>query len=216
MSSDYVAEAQALATLALAVNRTADAASLTSRAAAMRTRIASSLWDDVRGTFANRVLLNDSLSTHVSPTSFYALNARAATDDQAARMAEEWAFNQSRFCLSRSWPDGVRDDCFWGLPSISADDPAYPPLGYWRGFVWGPMHMLTYWSLREYNHVQAVSDARAQLAKQAGATGVTQWRLNRHVCENFSPWRNATECTGSFFYHWGALAPMLTLMEAGF
>ncbi len=76
--------------------------------------------------------------------------------------------------------------------------------------------MLTWWSLREYSHVPAVAAARAQLAVQAGATAAEQWRLHRHVCENFSPNRNATECTGSFFYHWGALAALLPLLEAGY
>ena len=27
-------------------------------------------------------------------------------------------------------------------------DPAFPPLGYWRGYVWGPMAQLVYWSLQ--------------------------------------------------------------------
>jgi hypothetical protein len=83
-------------------------------------------------------------------------------------------------------------------------------------YVWGPMHMLTWWALREYSHVPVVAEARAALARQAGATAVEQWRRNRHVCENFSPRRGATECTGSFFYHWGALATLLPLLEAGY
>ena len=37
---------------------------------------------------------------------------------------------------------GNADSCYWGLPSIQASDPAYPPLGYWRGYVWGPMIQL--------------------------------------------------------------------------
>jgi hypothetical protein len=45
--------------------------------------------------------------------------------------------------------------CYWGLPSISADDPAFPKLGYWRGYVWGPMVQLTYWGLQNYQHVPA-------------------------------------------------------------
>ena len=51
-----------------------------------------------------------------------------------------WLMNSSRFCVAPHGDfAGNRDDCYWGLPSIAADDPAYPPLGYWRGFVWGPM-----------------------------------------------------------------------------
>ena len=44
--------------------------------------------------------------------------------------------NSSRFCLSPSGDfAGNTDDCYWGLPSISADDPAFPQLGYWRGYA---------------------------------------------------------------------------------
>ena len=215
-SAYYAASADALAVLASAIGRPADAASLTARADAMRSLMQAHLWDSSRGVFADLFLLNSSISHRISPTSFYALLAHAASDAQADQMISEWAFNASRFCLSATWPQGVDDTCYWGLPSISADDPAYPPLGYWRGFVWGPMHMLTWWSFREYSHLPTVSAARAQLAVQAAATVVNQYRRNRHVCENFSPWRNATDCSGSNFYHWGALGALLPLLEAGF
>jgi hypothetical protein len=43
---------------------------------------------------------------------------------------------------------GNADECYWGLPSIQRGDPAFPPLGYWRGYVWGPMAQLVYWSLQ--------------------------------------------------------------------
>ena len=33
--------------------------------------------------------------------------------------------------------------------------------------------------------------------------------------ENFSPKKNATECTGTKFYHWGALGGLITLLEEG-
>ena len=206
MSSLFTAEAASLAILARAVNRSDDAAALEAQAAEMRSLIASTLWDEDAGTFKNFITSNSTLSTRVSPTSFYALLARAATDAQAARVATEWAMNATRFCLSASWPEGVLPNCYWGLPSISADDPAFAALGYWRGYVWGPMAQLTWWSFSEYTHVPEVATARAALAKQMQATFITQFRLNRHVCENFSPKEGATECTGSRFYHWGALA----------
>ena len=215
MSSLFVAECLALAQLSRAVNRSADAEVLEARAASVRALIAALLWDEAAGTFKNYITLNDTLSTRVSPTSFYALGAGAASDAQAARMATEWALNSSRFCLSPQWPAGVSDACHWGLPSISADDPAFPALGYWRGYVWGPMAQLTYWSLEQYVHVPEVAVAKAALAKQMGATFLEQWRLNRHVCENFSPKKGATECTGSLFYNWGALAGILALEERG-
>ena len=80
------------------------------------------------------------------------------------------------------------------------------------------MALLTYWGLSHeaYLDVPLVTTARAALCKQMGALFLTQWRAHRHVCENFSPWRNATECTGMRFYHWGALAGFIGLLDAGF
>lgn len=213
-SSLFVADADALAGLAAAINRTADAATLSARADAVRTQIAAQLWDESRGTFVN-TFPNGTHSGRVSPTSFYALAARAATDAQAARMATAWALNASRFCLSSTWPAGVTDDCYWGLPSISADDPAFPAGGYWRQPTWGPMAQLTYWSFSAYAHVPEVAAAKAALVQQMQAMFLTQWRLNRHVCESYSPKRNATECTATKLYTWGALTGLLAIEDAG-
>jgi hypothetical protein len=213
-SSLFVADSDALAGLAAAVNRTADAATLSARADAVRAQIAAQLWDEEQGIFVN-TFPNGSHSARVSPTSFYALAARAATDAQAARMATEWALNSSRFCLSSTWPAGVSDDCYWGLPSISADDPAFPAGGYWRQPVWGPMVQLSFWAFSEYAHVPEVAAARAALVQQMQGMFLAQWRLNRHVCESFSPKRNATECSASKMYTWGALAGLIAIQDAG-
>jgi hypothetical protein len=49
---------------------------------------------------------------------------------------------------------------------------------------------------------------------------LSQWRQHRHICENFSPHKTADDhggdCSGTKFYHWGALAGMITLVEEGF
>ena len=47
---------------------------------------------------------------------------------------------------------------------------AFPPLGYWRGFVWAPWAQLTYWALQNYDHVPAVRTARKAMAKQSNCT----------------------------------------------
>ena len=50
-------------------------------------------WDDNLGIFVNRFSsdhANGTFYEHVSPTSFYALQANAATDEQAASMMEHW------------------------------------------------------------------------------------------------------------------------------
>ena len=71
---------------------------------------------------------------------------------------------QARAALSAPSPHGR-----WGLPSISADDPAFRAHrgAYWRGLVWGPQVLLTYWGLREYAHVPAAAAARRALVAQA-------------------------------------------------
>jgi putative isomerase len=216
MSSLFVAEAAAVAALARAVNRSGDADALDARAGSVRAQISTHLWDEARGIFVNRFAIgaNTSLSSRVSPTSFYALSARAATDAQAARMASEWLLNATRFCLSETWPAGVSPGCFWGLPSISADDPAFGGW-YWRGSVWGPMAQLVFWALGEYAHVPEVAAAKAALAKQHGAMFLEQWLLHHNVCENYSQQQGVGECTGTPFYSWGALGALLELQERG-
>ena len=105
--------------------------------------------------------------------------------------------------------------------------------------------MLTYWSLEEYSHIKAVKDAKAALAKQMRSLMLSQWHQHRHICENYNPHKNADtsqsdagnghqsgklsvrreeeqrveqdagDCTGTTFYHWGALTGLLSLFEAG-
>ena len=105
--------------------------------------------DESRGIYANRFLNNDSLSAKVGPTSFFPMQSGAATVAQAEAMVTGWLSNRSRFCVSADWPfqgegtvrtgmNGTDISCFWGLPSISADDSSYCDgaeghCGYWRG-----------------------------------------------------------------------------------
>ena len=214
-ASMVVREADALATLATRLGRADDATRLAARAAAQRKLIADNLWDDRGGIFTNR-FWNGSFYRRVSPTSFYAMLARAATDEQAAAMVSNWLLSPDHFCIAPEGDmAGNSDSCWWGLPSIEASDPAYPPLGYWRGYVWGPMAQLTYWSLQQYDHVPIVRKGRKALCKQMAALMLDEWRRNRHICENFNPHRNATECSGTKFYHWGALNGMITMVEEG-
>jgi len=71
----------------------------------------------------------------ISPTSFYALQTKAPTDAQATAMMEKWLMSPDHFCVSDTGDfKGNNDTCYWGLPSIQASDPAFPPLGYWRGY----------------------------------------------------------------------------------
>jgi len=54
------------------------------------------------------------------------------------------------------------------------------------------------------------------MCKQLTAMMLNQWRRRRHICENFNPHRDADDCSGTKFYHWGALNGMISLIEQGF
>ena len=131
--------------------------------------------------------------------------AKVPTDAQATSMVKNWLHSPEHFCIAPNGDfAGNKDTCYWGLPSIEASDPAFPPLGYWRGYVcelltpgvqpfvgcvwivsdeWpragGPMAQLTYWSLQEYDHVPAVKSGRKALCKQMTALMLSQWRGHR-------------------------------------
>jgi len=221
MSSMAASEAYALSELAVVVGRQATAKELRARGDAYRQAVHEQLWDETRGVYANLVLTNGSLSERVSPTSFYPLllGSRGMHDDaRAEEIVRRWLTNASRFCVQRR-----SNECYWGLPSISADDDSFAALGYWRGFVWGPMAQLVHWSLKEFDHVPSVRVARKALAQQMSEMFMNQWRLHGHVCENYLPHKNGTEvdgkvwpdeCTGTTFYHWGALSGLIELTES--
>ena len=71
----------------------------------------------------------------------------------------------------------------------------------------------TWWSLKEYNHVPIVRTARKGMCKQMAELLLSQWYKNGHICENFYPSRNASDCSGTKMYHWGALNGLISLME---
>ena len=137
MSSMLVQEAYSLAHLADAIGRP-EAAMLRERGDAMSALISDYLWDEQGQIFTNK-FVNNSFYRRISPTSFYALQTLAANDSQATLMMEKWLQSPDHFCIAKEGDfAGNNDSCYWGLPSIQAADPAYPPLGYWRGYVCAP------------------------------------------------------------------------------
>ena len=216
MASMFSADARALSYLAKNVLKDDELAEkLEQRASAQSDLIQKHLWKDDDGVFTN-LFWNGSFYPRRSPTSFYALMARASSDENAERMIQDWLLSPKHFCIA---PDGDfannTDDCYWGLPSIEASDSAFPPLGYWRGYVWGPMAQVAYFSLREYDHLEIVRNGRKALCSQMKKLMLSQWHSNRHICENYNPHRNGTDCTGTKFYHWGALTGLISLLEEG-
>jgi len=204
MTSLVLQECESLIELASMTDRNTN--DLKKRARILRQSLRK-LWDADDGIYTN-MFVNGTFYKRRSPTSIYPLLSKVPTDDQVEFMVEHWLTNSTRFCI------GLRTvDCWWGLPSISADDPAFPKLGYWRGYVWGPMSLLVYWALENYSHLPQVSLAKHQLASQMSDMFLNLWEKKGRVCENYSPHLNAMDCTGDKFYHWGALAGLLAVLE---
>lgn len=194
----YVADCDALATIATQLGKVSEARELAGRAARYRTKLAS-LWDEKTGIFLNKDLVNGILSPRISPTNFYPLLAKAATAQQADRMVKEHLENPAEF-----GGDFV-------LPSIARNDPAYKDQNYWRGRIWGPMNYLVYLGLRNYEE----PEAREMLAKKSLNLFLREWTKNGHVHENYNAILGEGDDVGSSdrFYHWGALLGLISYLQ---
>ena len=88
--------------------------------------------------------------------------------------------------------------------------------------MWGPLAQLVYWSLKEapassQGQQTNFSLARKALCTQMETLMMSQWNANRHICENYHPsLHGSKDCTGTKFYHWGALMGLIGMMEDGF
>ena len=144
-------------------------------------------------------------------TTLYRCSGGPATDQE---LAGSWT---SVATLGYATP--LPGACYWGLPSVSFDDVAFGSPGgfpYWRGNAWAPLAMLTYWGLQEpaYAHVAAVQSARRGLAHSYARMWMeTAWRPSHTVCENYCV-HESGGCCGDTFYHWGALAGFMSILEA--
>ena len=198
LMSMYIADCDALASIADTLGEAAAARELRDRAARYRTRLAT-LWDESAGIFLNKDLHTGQFSHRLSPTNFYPLLARAATPQQAAVMIDRHLLNPREF-----WGE-------WILPSISRDDPAFQDQNYWRGRIWGPMNYLVYLGLRNYDH----PDVSRQFAQKSYDLFLQEWKQNGHVHENYNAMTGVGDDVRSSdrFYHWGALLGYIQYME---
>lgn len=198
MTSLYIADCDALAEIADALNKTAESKELRDRAERYRTKLAT-LWGDKAGIFLNKDLHTGQSNTRLSPTNFYPLLAKAATPDQARTMIEKHLLN----------PDEFRGQ--WVIPSIARNDPAFKDQNYWRGRIWGPMNYLVYLGLLNYDE----ASTRKEFAQKSYELFLREWREKGHVHENY----NAITATGDDvtssdrFYHWGALLGYVEYLE---
>ena len=198
LMSMYIADCDALANMADVLHRTEDAKVLRSRSSRYALKL-QSLWSPEVGIFLNKDLHTGQFSRRLSPTNFYPLLARVASQAQADTMIKRHLLNPREF-----WGD-------WVVPSIARDDPAFRDQNYWRGRIWGPMNYLLYLGLGNYEETQV----RGELAQKSYDLFSKEWREEGHVHENY----NAILGTGDDvpnsdrFYHWGALLGYVQYLE---
>jgi hypothetical protein len=195
----YVGDCRALAAMASVLGRTEEEAELSRRADRFATALGQ-LWDEDRGIYLNRYTDTGRASSRLAPTNFYPMLGGVPDTEQARRMVQEHLLNPDEF-----WTNYV-------IPSCSANTPGYEDQEQWRGCIWGPLNMLVYMGLREYD----VPEARRQLGRRCADLLLKEWREKRHVHENY----NAETGVGCIprsnpFYHWGGLLALIPLMESG-
>ena len=201
LMSIYIADCDALATVADTLERRADAKELRERGARYRAKL-STLWSDERGIFLNKDLHTGQFSTRLSPTLFYPMLAHAATPEQARRMVEEHLLNTREF-----WGE-------WVIPAIARDDATFKDQDYWKGRIWGPMNYLVYLGLSNYDG-EEVAQARRELAQKSLALFSREWTEKGHVHESYNAITgDGDDATNSDkFYHWGALLAYMRYLE---
>jgi hypothetical protein len=200
LMSLYIADCDALAQIADALAKPAEAKELRERAARYRAKLAT-LWDEKAGIFLNRDLKKGENSLRLSPTNFYPLLAKAATLDQARTMVEKHLRNEKEF-----WGE-------WVIPSIARDDAAFGDQSYWRGRIWGPMNYLVYLGLSNYDN----PEVRREFAAKSYNLFLKEWNQHGHVHENYNAVTGSGDDVTSSdrFYHWGALLGYVEYMEQG-
>ncbi|MFW5830116.1 MAG: MGH1-like glycoside hydrolase domain-containing protein, partial [Planctomycetota bacterium] len=197
----YVMDCRALAELAEAIGRADDQRELLERAERFSSACAE-LWDEDAGIFLNRHTDSGTADPVLSPTNFYPLCGRIASQAQAERMLAEHLFNEEEF-----WGE-------WVLPASARNARGFEDQQYWRGRVWGPMNQIVYWGLQEYD----LPEARRKFAEGSARTFLKEWREHKHVHENYNSitGEGCDAQSSNRFYHWGALLALIPLIEEGY
>ena len=198
LMSMYIADCDALATIADTLHRTAEAQELRGRSVRYAHAL-QTLWSPEAGIFLNKDLHTGQFSHRLSPTNFYPMLSRTATAVQAQMMLEKHLLNPREF-----WGE-------WVIPSIARDDPAFGDQNYWRGRIWGPMNYLVYLGLRNYQDTQT----RSEFAQKSYALFLKEWHDKGHVHENYNAVLGSGDdvANSDRFYHWGALMGYVEYLE---
>ena len=201
LTSLYIADCNALASMAKILRRETEQKELEMRAKNYALNM-ENLWSESFGGYLNYRTDVDSLSTRVSPTMFYPLLARIGTQDQQGKILEHF-YNSDEF-----YGD-------WMLPSTTRNDPTFSRQRYWKGAIWPPLNFLTYLSLRE----AGFNDAATELSEKSLKLIMTEWKRKGYVSENYSAITGTGDderLSSDRFHSWGALFGIMAFIENGF
>lgn len=198
LMSLYIADCKALADIAGVLKKSEIKKELLDRAEQYNRKL-TGLWSEEAGIFLNKRTDNHQFSSRISPTNFYPLLSQTATQKQAEIMMQKNFYNPQKF-----WGE-------WIMPSISRDDSAYYDNEYWRGRIWSPMNFLVYLGMCNYDLPQAKKD----LSEKSMGLVMNEWLKEHHIHENYNAENGDGDDvqTSDVYYHWGALGPMIYLIE---
>jgi glycogen debranching enzyme len=146
LNSMLVMEAFSLSQMAKELKLDRDAVYYLDRARKLADRINNQLWDDETGFYYNTLLSSNSfIFLHKNDLKikeiigFLPLWANVCTPDRAKILIQSLA-NPEEF-----WRP-------FGIPTLSAKDPYYNPMGYWNGPVWIEWQYLVFRGLLDYGY----------------------------------------------------------------
>jgi glycogen debranching enzyme len=197
LMSFYVADCNALAELADILGRE-EIAEVQARGAKYGAKL-KKLWNEKDGIYQNLHTDTNLRNKHLSPTLFYPMLAKVATQHEVDRMLKEHMTNKKEF-----WGE-------WVITMTPWNDPAYKDNTYWRGRIWAPVNLLVYLGLRNYN----CPEIRHEFSEKSKKLLLKEWRQYGHIHENYSPisGRGCDVTNSDRFYHWGALLGIIPLIE---
>jgi len=201
LNSLYIADCDALAEIAILLEKTVEAKLLQQTATTLRQKM-QTLWHQESGIYVNRRTDNGEFYPRLSPTNFYPFIAKTVTSAQAKKMLTKHFYNPDEF-----WGD-------WVLPSISRNDTTFHRQAYWRGAIWAPMNFLTYLAL----NIGGQTQAQKALAEKSLHLFLKEWKGKGFVSENYSAIEGNSDdprLNSERFYAWGALMAIMSFIESG-
>jgi len=195
LNSLLALDAEVLAQMALRLNQNEEAHRLSERCEQHKQRIATHLWDDERGVFANRLLTGEFVQS-LAPTSFYPLAAGIGDEQQRRSLIDNYLNNDKKFAGT------------YCLPSCTRDDPAYNDNVYWRGRIWAPLNYWVYLGLTRTGE----NKCAMELAESSLTLFEKSWQ--QRLCgENYNADTGEVldQADTDGFYSWGALLPLIKL-----